>query len=66
MAATQAMFVVGSVYLKGSMQRVDSESGETFHPIVYAFFREIVAGPLLFLAAWAYVGECGRETLRRS
>ena len=50
MAVTQALFVIGSVYLKGSMQNVDSLHGEEFHPIVYAFLREISAGPLLFLS----------------
>lgn len=59
MAVTQALFVIGSVYLKGSMQNVDSLHGEEFHPIVYAFLREISAGPLLFLGAWWFVGECG-------
>ena len=57
MAVTQALFVVGSVYLKGRMQAVDVSRGEEFHPIVYAFIREVVAGPLLLLAAWFRVGK---------
>jgi hypothetical protein len=57
MALTQAMFVIGSVYLKSRMLHVDRSKGEEFHPIVYAFIREVVAGPLLLLIAWFYVGE---------
>ena len=57
LTATQVAFVVGSVYLKGRIQSVDTEAGEEFHPIVYAFLREVVAGPLLMLVAWASVGE---------
>ncbi|GAB4820872.1 hypothetical protein N2152v2_007918 [Parachlorella kessleri] len=56
MAVTQALFVIGSVYLKGRMLRVDVAHGEEFHPIVYAFIREVVAGPMLLLVAWFYVG----------
>ena len=59
-AATQAAFVVGSVYLKGALQLVDEDKGETFHPIVYAFIREAVAGPILYALAWLAGGERGQ------
>lgn len=47
-ALTQAAFVVGSVYLKGSLEFVDESKGESFHPIVYAFAREASAAPILY------------------
>ena len=55
-ASTQAAFVVGSVYLKGSLQLVDTARGERFHPVVYAFGREATAGPILFFLAWSVTG----------
>jgi drug/metabolite transporter (DMT)-like permease len=55
-ALTQASFVIGSIYLKGSLRWVDASRGEIFSPIVYAFFREISAGPLLFAIAWLLHG----------
>lgn len=55
-ATTQAAFVVGSVYLKGSLQLVDTARGERFHPVVYAFGREATAGPILFFLAWSLTG----------
>jgi len=44
---------VGSVYLKASLALVDPTKGEVFHPIVYAFAREVAAGPLLYICAYA-------------
>ncbi len=51
-AITQTAFVVGSVYLKGSLSLVDASKGEKFSPLVYAFLREVTAGPLLYIIAW--------------
>lgn len=56
MGLTQASFVVGSVYLKSSLKYVDEQAGEVFHPIVYAFGREVTAGPILFVLSLAYAG----------
>lgn len=56
MAFTQAAFVVGSVFLKGSLQLVDAAEGERFHPVVFAFAREASAGPILFAIAWTATG----------
>ncbi len=47
---------MGSVYLKSSLQYVDEVAGEAFHPIVYAFGREAIAGPILYALAWSYAG----------
>jgi drug/metabolite transporter (DMT)-like permease len=60
-ALTQLAFVIGSVYLKSNLKYVDEESGETFHPIVYAFIREAVAGPILYLLAWLHTGALLRQ-----
>lgn len=56
-ALTQTAFVVGSIYLKGSLQLVDGSRGETFNPLVYAFLREISAGPLLYGIAFWMTGQ---------
>lgn len=59
-AATQASFVVGSVFLKSSLKYVDEERGESFSPIVYALAREASAGPILLLLSWLIAGvRCG-------
>jgi drug/metabolite transporter (DMT)-like permease len=55
-AATQLAFVVGSVILKAGLRAVDPAGGAAFHPVVYAFYREAAAGPLLLLLAWATTG----------
>jgi len=55
-AIIQTAFVVGSVYLKGSLSLVDASKGEKFSPLVYAFFREVTAGPLLYAIAWISTG----------
>lgn len=55
-AMTQAAFVVGSVYLKGSLSFVDESKGEVFHPIVYAFAREASAAPILYGMSVVYGG----------
>lgn len=52
MALTQSAFVLGSVYLKSSLAHVDSSKGEEFSPVVFAFGREVIAGPLLYAIAW--------------
>ncbi|KDD72087.1 hypothetical protein H632_c3887p0, partial [Helicosporidium sp. ATCC 50920] len=52
LAIAQASFVVGSVFLKASMSGVDESTGEVFHPIVFAFFREAGAAPLLLSLSW--------------
>ena len=45
--------MIGSIYLKGSLEWVNTDRGERFNPLVYAFLREISAGPLLYaLAFW--------------
>lgn len=55
-AATQASFVVGSVFLKSSLKYVDEDKGEAFSPIVYALAREATAGPILLLLSWLIAG----------
>lgn len=60
-AATQASFVVGSVYLKGSLKYVDEAKGEAFSPIVYALAREAAAGPILLLLSW-FIAGAGRRS----
>lgn len=52
LAATQTAFCIGAVYLKSALRRVDSEHGQRFHPIIYAFVREVVAGPIMCCMAW--------------
>ena len=58
-AATQASFVVGSVFLKSSLKFVDEDKGEAFSPIVYALAREAAAGPILLLLSWIIAGAPG-------
>jgi len=55
-ALTQAGMVVGSVYLKGSLEWVDESKKEVFHPIVFAFAREASAAPILYALSVAYGG----------
>lgn len=55
-ALTQAAMVVGSVYLKGSLELVDESKKEVFHPIVFAFAREASAAPILYGLSVAYGG----------
>ena len=40
-ALTQTAFVIGSVYLKSSFKSI---TGLHFHPIIFAFCREAIAG----------------------
>lgn len=72
LATTQTLFVVGSVwakmrhgrtnhppsqvYLKRCLQVVDATKAGAFHPIIYAFLREAVAGPILWLLSYAITG----------
>ena len=44
------------MYLKGSLSLVDTAKGERFSPLVYAFCREVTAGPLLYIIAWLSTG----------
>lgn len=57
-AAVQVSFVIGSVYLKASFKRVQ---GLHFHPTIFAFTREAIAGPILCTIAYA----CTRELPKR-
>ncbi|KAK9828607.1 hypothetical protein WJX72_001011 [[Myrmecia] bisecta] len=52
LAITQTAFCVGSVYLKSCLKKVDSSKGESFHPIIYAFLREVIAGPIMCCLAF--------------
>lgn len=52
----QVLFVVGSVYLKSQTRYINSAKGEVFNPIVYAFGREALSGPILWAAAYFYSG----------
>ena len=51
-ATAQASFVVGSVYLKAQISRVEASNPQSFEPVVFAFAREASAAPLLLLLAW--------------
>ena len=53
-AGVQTSFVVGSVYLKSSFRLVQ---GLHFHPVIFAFVREAIAGPVLCCIAYATTGE---------
>ena len=44
LAVTQLLFCIGSVYLKSSLLSLGVSGAREFHPIVYAFIREAVAG----------------------
>ena len=55
-ATTHCSFVVGAILLKASMKHIDVSRGEVFNPIVYAFYREASAAPILFLLSVATVG----------
>eukprot|EP00891_Asterochloris_glomerata_P006068 jgi/Astpho2/6068/fgenesh1_pg.00084_%23_57_t len=50
LAATQTAFCIGSVYLKSSIRT--ASASRQFHPIIYAFAREAVAGPIMCSIAW--------------
>ena len=52
-AAVQTSFVIGSVYLKSSFRLVQ---GLHFHPVIFAFVREAIAGPVLCLIAFVATG----------
>lgn len=52
-AAVQTSFVIGSVYLKSSFRLVQ---GLHFHPVIFAFAREAIAGPVLCAIAYATTG----------
>lgn len=53
---THCSFVFGAILLKSSMKGIDEVRGEVFSPLVYAFYREASAGPLLFLLSVMTVG----------
>lgn len=53
---THCSFVFGAILLKSSMKEIDEGRGEVFNPIVYAFYREASAAPLLFLLSVLTVG----------
>lgn len=44
------------MYLKRCLQVVDATNAGAFHPIIYAFIREAVAGPILWLLAYMVTG----------
>lgn len=56
LAATQTAFCIGSVYLKSSIRT--ASASRQFHPIIYAFAREAVAGPIMCSIAWFTSREC--------
>ena len=56
LALTQTAFCVGSVYLKSCLRQVNSANGQVFHPIIYAFLREVIAGPIMCAMAWFSTG----------
>lgn len=53
-AAVQTSFVIGSVYLKSSFRLVQ---GLHFHPVIFAFAREAIAGPVLCCIAYFTTGQ---------
>ena len=53
-AICQTAFVVGSVYLKASLNLVGKN--ERFSPLVFAFAREATAAPILYTLAWFSAG----------
>ena len=57
LAVTQLLFCIGSVYLKSSLLSLGALGAREFHPIVYAFIREAVAGPVMCVIAYAQSGE---------
>lgn len=44
--------MIGSVYLKAKISRLEATSPGRFEPVVFAFAREVSAAPLLLLFAW--------------
>ncbi|KAL3162391.1 hypothetical protein ABBQ32_010066 [Trebouxia sp. C0010 RCD-2024] len=54
LAITQVAFCCGSVYLKRALRAVDETRGHHFHPIIYAFVREAIAGPIMCGLAWGF------------
>lgn len=57
LAITQVAFCCGSVYLKRALRAVDGTRGHHFHPIIYAFVREAIAGPIMCSLAWGFSSE---------
>lgn len=56
LALTQACFALGAVYYKYNLnENVDSKAG--FHPVVFAFAREVVAASIMCLLAYFGTGE---------
>ena len=57
LAFTQFAFCLGSVYLKRSLRNINLDQSARFHPIIYAFLREAVAGPIMCLIAFLQTSE---------
>ncbi len=57
LALTQFAFCLGSVYLKRSLRNVNLNQTARFHPIIYAFLREAVAGPIMCSIAYWQTGK---------
>ena len=57
LAIIQALFCIGSVYLKSALISLDVAEARKFHPIIYAFVREAVAGPVMCAIAYGQSGE---------
>ena len=56
LALTQTAFVLGSVYLKASLESVNVKKDGNFSPIVFAFAREVSAGPMLYALSFYTTG----------
>ena len=56
LAVIQALFCIGSVYLKSCLLALDVAEARQFHPIIYALAREAVAGPIMCAIAYAQSG----------
>lgn len=56
LALTQAAFALGAVYYKYSLNENEG-SEEGFHPIVFAFTREVVAGTVMCFLAFCFTGK---------
>lgn len=61
LATIQFAFCLGSVYLKSSLRNIDLSSNVQFHPIIYAFMREAVAGPIMCLIAYLQTGSLPKK-----
>lgn len=57
LAAMQFAFCLGTVYLKSSLQLLYTKDRSHFHPIIYAFLREAVAGPIMCAIAYIQTSE---------